>query len=287
VNAFITRIVGLKEAVALQVVFIKQAIEDFIIAPLEKLKALPFIGKAFQGLESVFKKVGAAIAESQRETEEWQASFGKAKREALATAPAVGELAKNTKTLSTSVDESIGGLRSFSSALADTRDDLEATAMSAFNTADAISSVGDAGESASSESGGGGGSSGSSGRQTQSLGAVADFSDPVSVQRALAQSREQLRQVLGSGGDAGLGFVAIQSRTLQTQISALEGALTALNQKQQAEIVDAIINANRDLTGEQLTQRINDELAIRARYNLIPSAGGTFAGFTSLQGARV
>ena len=159
--------------------------------------------------------------------------------------------------------------------------------MSAFNTADAISSVGDAGDSASSRSGGGGSSAVSGGRQTQSLGAIADFNDTVSVQRALAQTNSQIRQVASSFGDAGLGFKEIQGRTLQTQKSALEGALKAINEKQQAEIVDAIINANQDLTGEQLTQKINEQLAVRARYNLLPATGGSVAGFRSLQGARV
>ena len=283
VNAFITKIVGLKEAIALQVVFIKQAIEDFIIKPFEKLKAIPFIGKAFQGLEAIFKKVGAAIAQNQKETDEWAAGFGKAKREALATAPAIGKVAAGAGHLSTSVDESTGGLHAFSDALKDTRDDLAATASAAFNTADAISSVGDASDNA----GSGGGSSGSGGRQTQSLGAVADFNDPASIERAIARTVSQQQAVFRSGG-AGLGFSEIQGRTLATQLAELQAALKAANAKRDAEIIDGIINATRGqgLTSEQVTQQINDELAIRRRYNLQPTSGGSVSGFTSLQGAR-
>jgi hypothetical protein len=219
VDAFINRVLALVESIKLQGVFIKQAIEDFIIAPFNRLKELPLVGRAFQALEGALKRVGSVIAENQRARRKVATESRKAKREALAAAPAVKKTADAAKDLTRSTNQSTAGLNSFSDALADTRSDLDATAAAAFRASDAISSVGDASEDAG--SGAGGGSSGSGGRQTQSLGAVADFNDPVSVQRALAQSRTQLRQVQSTFGDAGLGFKEIQSRTLQTRSALL------------------------------------------------------------------
>lgn len=120
-------------------------------------------------------------------------------------------------------------------------------------------------------------------REIRDLGkVVGGAGDAVDIERALARLNAQLKQATFSAGGAG----RIQQRSLRAEIDRLEAEVSIQRREEMNAVIDAIISANREFTGEELTRRIDEELAQRARRGLLPSAAASRPGFVSVQGSR-
>jgi chromosome segregation ATPase len=177
---------------------------------------------------------------------------------AIAAGGSIRNLGSDFSLASAGVDE-------FNSALDRNRRGLEDVASAAESTSDSLVSVG---------------------RATRSLGPVVGGSGgPEDIQRALNALNAQLRQV-GYSSDV-FGFRSIQSKAIRAQIDALEADLVAANEQVRREIIEGVIRANEELSGDALEEAIAEGISIRQRHGILPTAGSNKAGFQSLQAARI
>jgi len=155
------------------------------------------------------------------------------------------------------------GVDDFNRSLEENRRGLEEVADAANDTADSVAGIA---------------------RETRNLGAVVagDVNDPANIQRALNNLNALMRQASFSTGAAG----RIQQRILRAEIDRLEEDLRLANEQARKEIIDEIIRANEELTGDALEEAVAEEIALRQRYGILPASGSSKPAFQGVQAGR-